>query len=399
MLTSAPVDRRSSPPGPRRRRRRTLLRDEDLLAVGERRGEVQQREVGAVARAAGAFHGVDHPVARRELEHARMAHRTRRRRRSGCAGGLADADADDAATAGRAANRSRAGASGRRRPWSRRRSAAAATACTTARPRPASATTRRRQARRARRATSESSVRGSSMRATLRVAAGVHAVTARHARRGGRAAQPSTTKFTSFGARTISLTISRPVERPPRTRARPGRRQRLGLVDVGGDLELVAHLAVDLHDQRDRLLGGQRRVERRPRRHVDRRRLARAPPATAPRRRTARTARASAPARGAPPRARRPPSSVARISFVSTISFEIAVLNRNRSMSSVTPLIVLCVRRTSASGSVGVGAALDRVVHRREHPAQPRVHAGTPVRVAARSASSRCRPRTARRTA
>ena len=55
-------------------------------------------------------------------------------------------------------------------------------------------------------------------------------------------------------------------------------------------------------------------------------------------------------ARAAPPAAP-PASSAARISFVSTINFEIAVLNRNRSMSSVTPLIVLCVTRTSSAGS------------------------------------------------
>ena len=53
----------------------------------------------------------------------------------------------------------------------------------------------------------------------------------------------------------------------------------------------------------------------------------------------------------AAPRAAPPASSAARISFVSTISFEIATLNRNRSRSSVTPSIVRWVRRTSSAGS------------------------------------------------
>ena len=58
------------------------------------------------------------------------------------------------------------------------------------------------------------------------------------------------------------------------------------------------------------------------------------------------------------------------------------MLNRNRSRSSVTPLIVRWVRRTSASGSVAV-APLHRVADHREHPPQPGVHARTPVRVVA----------------
>ena len=53
----------------------------------------------------------------------------------------------------------------------------------------------------------------------------------------------------------------------------------------------------------------------------------------------------------AAPLAAPPASSVARISFVNTINLEIAVLNRNRSISSVTPLIVFWVSRTSSAGS------------------------------------------------
>ncbi len=52
-----------------------------------------------------------------------------------------------------------------------------------------------------------------------------------------------------------------------------------------------------------------------------------------------------------------PASNVERSSLVSTCSFEIATLKRNRSRSSVTPSIVRCVRRRSASGSAASRSA------------------------------------------
>ena len=150
--------------------------------------------------------------------------------------------------------------------------------------------------------------------------------------------------------------------------------ERGGLADVGRHLELGPHLAVDLHHHRDGVLDDEGGVERAATRTRAPTTPPRARPATAPRRRTARTApasgRAPAPRRCAPP----PPSSAERISFVSTCSLEMAVLNRNRSRSSVTPLIVRWVRRTS-SGSATSAPRRHRLVHGREHPPEPGVHA------------------------